>query len=233
MNQQFSLSRVIVLAFRKPRSAFRFGRFVVKNYPMLAFIRLRHLRENGVGGRVSIITPTYKRVESLIEAMDSVHRQTYTNWEHIVVSDGYDADVKRAVAVRNDSRVSYHCTGRMNVMGNYQRNVALNFASGEYILYLDDDNIIYEDCLSRMVQGFSGEDIGYVIAPIRYGDGVMVPKLPFRWGEVDLLNFMVRRDLVEKAWGQSMHHCADFFLIEKISRTSKGNYVDHLIGHHR
>ena len=44
---------------------------------------------------------------------------------------------------------------------------------------------------------------------------------------------MIRRKLVEKHWGQNIHGSADYYLIDKISKVSMGNYVDDLIGQHR
>lgn len=98
---------------------------------------------------------------------------------------------------------------------------------------MDDDNIIYNECLSHMVNSFTSKKIGYVIAPILYGDAILYPNFPFRFGNVDLLNYMVRRKLVEKIWGQNMHGCADLFLIQKISAISRGNNISKIIGHHR
>ena len=214
-------------------SAIRYYRFMIKNYPLMAYIKIININEKCAEGRVTVITPTYKRLEKLAEAIQSVQRQTYTDWEHIVVSDGYDNDVKIFINNIGDKRLSYHYTYRMNVMGNYQRNYALKYATGEYVLYLDDDNIIYENCLSSMVSKFTSDNIGYVIGPILYGNIVKSPKYPFQWRQIDLLNYMIRRKLVEKLWGQNVHVSADYFLIDRVSKISTGNYVDDLIGHHR
>ncbi len=85
-----------------------------------------------------------------------------------------------------------------------QRSQSLEYtATGEFILYLDDDNIIYPGCLATMVGAFTSDDIGYVVCPIRYGRGIMAPPKPFCHQQIDLLNYMVRRRLVEKVWGQN------------------------------
>ncbi len=199
----------------------------------MAYVRLKNRNKQYAKGKVTVVTPTYKRLKPLAEAIESVQRQTYSNWEHIVVSDGYDGEARDLIRQTNDSRVHYYYTSHMNIMGNYQRNFALNYATGEFLIYLDDDNILYANALSSMVSGFSSNDIGYVIGPILYGKNIVNPKYPFKWGKIDLLNYMLRRDIVERVWGQSMHACADFYLIEKISGISLGNYVDELIGHHR
>jgi glycosyltransferase involved in cell wall biosynthesis len=220
---------------KRARAAFRAGRFFVKNYPMMAYIRATSRWRPSEAGRVTIITPTYKRLPLLREAVRSIQGQTYRDWEHLIVADGHDVEVEDFVSQLKDDRIQYHNTRPMQIMGNYQRNYALRFATGEYLLYLDDDNVIYPDCLSSMVAGFVDDDIGYVIAPIRYGDSdnILKPTPPFRFGEIDLLNFMVRRRLAERAWGQNRHFGGDFYLIDRISRISSGNSIEQVVGHHR
>lgn len=214
------------------RSAWRYGRFMVQNYPLFAWMRFIQ-RKHYEPGRVSIITATHNRPEQLEEAIESVRQQTYRNWEQIIVSDGKDERLPRLVNRIGDPRLQVHHTSRLAVMGNYQRNVALRYATGEYVLFLDDDNIIYPKCLEIMVQGFSRADIGYVICPIHYGSTIKDPKLGFQYREIDLLNYMVRRKLIEKTWGQPVHGIADYLLIKKISEISSGNYLNEIIGHHR
>lgn len=201
----------------------------------MVYIKLKNRHKIYVQNKVTIITPTHKRLTTLAEAIDSVKQQTYANWEQIIVSDGYDENVKTLIDSINDPRIIYHYTFPLHVMGNYQRNKALQFMTGEFILYLDDDNIIFENCLATMVYSFTSNDIGYVIAPIFYGKekNIMSPRYPFKFGEIDLLNYIVRRELVIKIGGQGMHGCADLFLIQKIANISKGNYIDAIIGYHR
>ena len=234
-----SLSSARSLTPRRPksaairfRSAWRAARFAVQSYPLLAYVRFVR-RAPAVPGRVTIITATYNRPEKLREAIESVRAQTYPHWEQIIVSDGPDPRVDALVASYGDARIRAFHTRRFAVMGNYQRNAALRHATGEYVLYLDDDNVIYPACLETMVGGFAGEDVGYVVCPIHYGTGVMSPTPSFRHEEIDLLNYMVRRSLVERVWGQTVRYSADYLLVRAVSRIARGVFLDTLIGHHR
>jgi glycosyltransferase involved in cell wall biosynthesis len=216
----------------RARSLIRFTRFMVQNFALMQYVKLvRPLVV--VKGKVTVITPTYRRLDKLKEAMACVRSQTYPHWEHIIVSDGFDQDVQDLVRSVGNAAVQYHHTRHISVMGNYQRNKALLYATGEFILYLDDDNLIEPHCLETMVAGFESDDIGYVVAPIRYGKGLKEPKPGFRYREIDLLNYMVRRRLVERVGGQSVDHSADFFLIDKIRSITRGVHLDVVIGHHR
>jgi len=214
------------------RSATRFCRFFVQNYPLLAYARYLGHRPL-VRGRVSVITPTYNRPTRLAEAIESVRAQTFQQWEHIIVSDGRDNRVPALVAQFGDPRIRSYHTYRLPLKGNYQRNYGLARATGEFVLYLDDDNVIYPNCLRTMVAGFTSDDVGFVVCPIHYGNGVKRQTTSLKFREIDLLNYMVRRRLVEQAWGQSVHGAADYFLIVRVAKTSRGCFLDEVIGHHR
>jgi glycosyltransferase involved in cell wall biosynthesis len=216
---------------RKTQAAFRASRFLIKNYPLMAYVRLTSKWRASIKDRVTIVTPTYRRLHLLREAVESVRAQTHQDWEHLIIADGHDPEIEHFIVTLQDDRIQYHYTRPTRMMGNYQRNYALRFATGEYILYLDDDNIIYRECLSAMIAGFVDDSTGHVIAPIQYGDIIMSPTPPFRFGEIDLLNYMVRRPLVERVWGQNRHFGGDYYLIDRISRISSGNLIDQIIGH--
>jgi len=215
------------------RKGIRWASFNLERYLMFAHIKYV-LRNPHVRGRVTVITPTYKRPKGLKEAIASVRTQTYGDWEHIVVSDGPDERAAAIVAAFADPRIIYRSTRRTGGWGNYQRNYALKFATGEFTLFLDDDNVIFPHCLATMVEGFTSNAIGFVLSSIKYGDDrIMAPSLSFQFKEIDLLNFMIRRRLVERIWGMTRHHAGDFVMIDRVRRLSRGRVLIDLIGHHR
>src|SRR5262249_53633735 len=86
---------------------------------------------------VSVILPTYNRRETIRAAIASVQRQTFVDWELIVVDDGSTDDTveliqgcdPRLVLVRQENRGV-----------NDARNTALLRARGRYIAFLDSDD---------------------------------------------------------------------------------------------
>ncbi len=230
---KFKIRDVVAFIIKKPGKAIRYARFMLQNFLLILYVRLRNYVSSQEKGLVSVITPTCRRLDKLKEAIDSVRRQSYEKWEHIIVSDGYDSEVKEYIKHLEDKRIKYFSTFGINIWGNYQRNYALIHASGEYVLYLDDDNVIFKDALKHMIEGFTSDDIDYVIAPIQYGERVMKPTFDFKHGDIDLLNYMLRRKTVIKIGGQNVHNSADFFLISEVRKISKGNIIDKIIGHHR
>lgn len=94
---------------------------------------------------VSIIIPTFNRARLLPETLDSVLAQTYQNWECIVVDDGstdHTPMVMNDYCAR-DKRIQYHKRpNRRMAGGNGARNYGFEISKGEYIQWLDSDDLI-------------------------------------------------------------------------------------------
>ena len=56
---------------------------------------------------VSIITPTYNRAHTIQKAIDSVLKQTYQDWEMIIVDDGSTDNTEEIVKKSKDPRIKY------------------------------------------------------------------------------------------------------------------------------
>lgn len=100
---------------------------------------------------VSIILPTFGRLQYLRPTVASVYRQTLQDWELIVADDGSDAETRAYLrTLEADSRVTLlwltH-TGSPAIV----RNAALHEARGEYVAFLDSDDLWAPDKLSRQV----------------------------------------------------------------------------------
>jgi glycosyltransferase involved in cell wall biosynthesis len=101
---------------------------------------------------ISIITPTHKRNPIILErCFISVERQTYDQWEHLVVADGGDLNAKNMIIVGNNDKRSYHEIERRGGYGAAVRQAALDKAKGKYLVFLDDDNIIFPTFLEKMI----------------------------------------------------------------------------------
>jgi glycosyltransferase involved in cell wall biosynthesis len=86
---------------------------------------------------VSVIVPTYNRRETIQAAIASVQRQTYSDWELIVVDDG-STDDTAALIERSDPRLVLIRQKNQGV--NAARNTAMLRARGQYIAFLDSDD---------------------------------------------------------------------------------------------
>ncbi|HOW51573.1 MAG TPA: glycosyltransferase family 2 protein [bacterium] len=115
---------------------------------------------------VSVIIPTYNRATMVIEAIESVLAQTYRNIEVIVVDDGSVDDTEILVARITDERLRYlkipHA-GR-----SVARNHGIRHARGEYIAFLDSDDLFLPDKISKQVEVLRGQSIVGLVCSSAY-----------------------------------------------------------------
>jgi glycosyltransferase involved in cell wall biosynthesis len=110
--------------------------------------------------KVSIIIPTYNRSNLLRLTIESVLAQTYPNIEIIVVDDD-STDDTAAVIEQYAGRVIY--IKQANQGASVARNTGFQAASGEYINFLDDDDLLMPTKIERQVQVLdSHPEIGLV-----------------------------------------------------------------------
>ena len=101
-------------------------------------------------GLVSIITPTYNCWRFIAETIESVLAQTYPNWELIIVDDCSTDKTKDVVEKFKDSRIKYFRLGH-NSGAAIARNTALSLASGQWIAFLDSDDLWLPEKLERQL----------------------------------------------------------------------------------
>lgn len=89
--------------------------------------------------KVSIIIATYNRERFLFEAISSVFAQTYQDFELIIVDDGSTDNTSSMISQFNDARLHY--IYQANQGRSHARNAALRLAKGEYITFLDSDDL--------------------------------------------------------------------------------------------
>lgn len=98
----------------------------------------------GQDGLISIIVPVYNVKKYILETIDCVCRQTYENWELLLVedgsTDGTDRLLQEYVAAGGDGRVRLIVSG-VNEGAARARNRGLAQAAGRYIAYLDADDL--------------------------------------------------------------------------------------------
>jgi glycosyltransferase involved in cell wall biosynthesis len=100
---------------------------------------------------VSVCIPSYNNGLYITETISSVLKQTYGNFELIIVDDNSPDDTVSKIRSFNDRRISFFENERnLGMHGNWSR--ALSLAKGEYIKLLCGDDIIYPDCLEKQVK---------------------------------------------------------------------------------
>jgi GalNAc5-diNAcBac-PP-undecaprenol beta-1,3-glucosyltransferase len=104
---------------------------------------------------VSIIMATYNRAHLIRETLDSIIAQSYLDWECLIIDDGSSDNTKNIVQFyRNlDHRINFferNIDYKKGLPGC--RNFGLDLASGDYVVFFDDDDIIHRDNLKICVE---------------------------------------------------------------------------------
>jgi glycosyltransferase involved in cell wall biosynthesis len=100
---------------------------------------------------VSVIIPTWNRKDIVTAAIHSVLRQSYKNIEILVCDDGSFDDTFKRVSAIDDSRIKW-VPGKHVGLPAAPRNAGLKIASGEWIAFLDSDDIWHEKKLETQLR---------------------------------------------------------------------------------
>lgn len=110
--------------------------------------------------RVSIIVPTHNRADFLQGTLDSVLAQTFDDFEILVVDDGSTDDTAACVRAFSDTRVQLIQQSQQERAA--ARNNGIEHARGEYLAFLDDDDLWQPDFLARTIDAFTSPQLGVV-----------------------------------------------------------------------
>lgn len=102
---------------------------------------------------VSIITPLYNAEDYILSTIESIQSQTYTHWEHIIVNDGSTDSSLQIVEkeAQKDTRIKVVMLSR-NSGAAESRNKATALATGDYIAFLDADDLWHPEKLQKQLQ---------------------------------------------------------------------------------
>ncbi len=118
---------------------------------------------------VSIITPSFNRADIVHETAASIFNQSYTNWEWVIVDDGSTDNswgVLQSFA-QKDARVKIFKRDREPKGACACRNIAVSKSSGEYVMFLDTDDLLAPYCLQQRVDAMlQNPECDFVIFPM-------------------------------------------------------------------
>lgn len=134
--------------------------WVRKHYPNTDFLKEQELRaaKLDLKPKISILCPIYNTPELYLrECFDSVLAQTYKNWELCVVDDASEnSNIRNTIReyAERDSRIKFFfSTTRGHI--SKASNDALNISTGEYVGFLDHDDILWPNALYEVVLGLA------------------------------------------------------------------------------
>ena len=151
--------------------------------------------------KLTVITPNFNKGDAVRECVQSVLNQSFENWELIFVDDGStDGSFEIAIeTAKGDERCLFlkNTTGIKG--GNAARNLGIEKAKSEFIVFLDSDDLMTENCMTDRLQDFEAiPNLDYLVYPMgvfndKIGDSDFISNLPKP--ESDLHRFL-NRDIV-------------------------------------
>jgi glycosyltransferase involved in cell wall biosynthesis len=188
---------------------------------------------------VTVITPVFDTpVEHLEEAVESVLAQAYENWELLLIDDGSsDTDLLRALPLlaARDRRINLKSLAKHEGI-SAASNQGLALAHGEWVTFLDHDDVIEPDALFQIVKLLHAHpeaDLIYSDEDKLGDDGFEAPLFKPDWSPDFLLSYnylghltAVRRDIVQKAGGfrSRFDSAQDYDLLFRVIEQTKRIY---------
>ena len=120
-------------------------------------------------GLVSIVTPVYNAERFIKETIDSVIAQTYKNWEMILVDDCSSDSSAEIIDeyVKSDSRIKYMKNAE-NSGAAVSRNAGIEAAEGQYIAFVDSDDVWESEKLEKQLEFMKENGYGFTFTSYRY-----------------------------------------------------------------
>jgi glycosyltransferase involved in cell wall biosynthesis len=209
---------------------------------------------SGTAPVVSVIIPTHNREDLIGETIQSVLDQTFTDFEILVVDNGSTDATCRVIEGIGDSRIHYYYQENTGGPAG-PRNTGIKKARGQYIAFLDSDDLWLKDKLALQVEildsdpqvgltygscnpfGDRGDDLDQSVARLPSEVGMMFEKLFLSWNYIPCLTVMTRRSILERIGGfdesSALTTAEDFDLWLRIARVFKIQSVSEVIGRYR
>ena len=125
-----------------------------------------------VKGLVSVITPVYNAEQHIGKMLDSVLKQTYKNIEIILVDDQSKDKSANIIKQYQDihSEITYYLQPK-NLGAGHARNKALELARGQYVAFLDADDIWHPQKIEKQITLMQEKKAGFCFTAIEMIDG--------------------------------------------------------------
>ncbi len=111
---------------------------------------ISRLQEKAEKVQISVVIPFYNRIQYTIEALESVVNQTHQKLEILLIDDGSEESINLLQSViRKDLRIKYY--KQNNKGASAARNLGIDNANGEYIAFLDSDDLWTTDKVNKQL----------------------------------------------------------------------------------
>jgi len=184
---------------------------------------------------VSIVTPCYNCEKYIVEAIQSVLAQTYQNWEMLIVDDCSKDNSIEIVEnfAKKDSRIKI-VKLEQNSGAAIARNKAIELSQGEYLAFLDSDDLWFPPKLEKQLQFMLDNNSDFSFTKYEHIDengnslgktAKIIKKLSYKkmlfHDFVGCLTVIYKQDLNNKIYSPILKNCNDYALFLQVLRNKK------------
>ncbi|WP_303015178.1 glycosyltransferase family 2 protein [Holdemania massiliensis] len=118
---------------------------------------------------ISVVFPTYNVEKYVINSLESIIQQTYADFELIIVDDGsVDNTVKICTEILTKTKINWKLLKQENHGQSTARNCGLKVCKGEYVVFVDSDDILSKNFLSALISAINILDCNMVFCDFTY-----------------------------------------------------------------
>ncbi|MBP9014835.1 MAG: glycosyltransferase family 2 protein [Smithella sp.] len=165
---------------------------------------------------ISVCIPTYNRKLYLKEAVESVFRQTYQDYEVIILDDGSTDGTEEMIKELN-LPIRYYKQSNHGLPHPYNRLAEL--AKGDFICFLDSDDVLFDNAIERLVKAVNGSEDKIV-----YGSYVRIGNEGKEVGKSS--KNLYSGDITEKLFQKTFVHCVCTLIPREIFLRHGGYNMD-------
>lgn len=138
---------------------------------------------------ISVIVPTYNRANVLKKSIDSILKQTYADFELIIVDDGSSDNTEQIVKQYDDLRIRYVYNDTIQHGPSIARNIGIRESRGEYIAFNDSDDEWNKEKLEKEYN-YLLENNGSIVFCMMGKEKQLIPPARFEQKHVNLENIL-------------------------------------------
>lgn len=200
---------------------------------------------------VSIIMPAFNAQNTIAISIDSVLNQIYRNWELLIVNDGSTDATRKVIDTYSDPRIRVFTKENGGV--SQARNFGLDRINGEFVAFIDSDDLWKKDKLEKQVEFFDNysSDTGLCFTKIHgflERENFSFPMQNFElcierdnyhnlliYDYIPTLTVILRRDVVNQVgyFDESLRGTEDWDYWIRVAKTYKIIYINEVLAYYR